>query len=420
MLLSIVSATPTLEFKNEEIQATETVLATITTLGEFTKEIESSDIKFFKGRKQVSLEHDIIYYKGTHYLYIYTTSPTNLTLQIENILYNEADILKSATITKQLNITEKTNESLTIKPGFIFTSSSATIKLINPTSYQLNLTYNDNKTSIAPMQSAEVEITPTQTFSYLNISTYKDFQVPIIYFNTTKNATTFVTPEIKPDLRVDTEFLLLELFTNNESQQTIELFNFGDDNLTNLETTSNISFMEIEELQDIPGRGIQNLTLKLNPKVSGYFQETINISYTQNETQKILQVTIAVFVLPEGTPEENFQVEEENCGQLSGQVCDTGMICNGTISYPKSKEKCCVGLCVELKDSDLEDSSGFGWLIAIVIFAVLGFTGHYFYKKQKTLQAPTPKETIKKTTEKFEKRLAGTKTQRTIGSLAKS
>ena len=419
LLLSLVAASPTLEFQNEQIQATETIFATITTSGEFTKQIESSDIKFFKGRKQLSLEHDIIYYEGTHYLYIYTTSLGNLTLQIENILYKENETLKSTTITEQLNITEKTNQSLTIKPGFIFTSTSAIIKLINPTNLQLNLTYNDNETSIDPFQSFEVELTPTQTFSHLNISTYKDFSIPIIYFNTTGNIT-FVSPETKPNLRAEFELILLELFTNNKTQQTIKLFNFGDDNLTNLEATSNSTFIKIEKLRDMSGRETQNLTLEINSELSGYFQEIINISYIQNETEKTTEVTLVIFVLPEGISEPNFQIQEETCEQLSGQICEPGVICNGTITFSKNKESCCLASCIEIKDDDSGDSNGFGWLIAIVIFAILGFIGHYFYKKQKSLQTPTPRQAMKTPTEKFEKRLVGNENKRTTGNLTKS
>ena len=133
-LISIATAAPILTFQNEEIQPGETILATITTVGNFEKQIEPSDIKFYEGRKQVSFESDIKFYEGTHYLYVYTTREGNFSIEISGILYKEANTLQATTITKEFNITEEkiineeTNETSTqifqIKPGFVFTTET--------------------------------------------------------------------------------------------------------------------------------------------------------------------------------------------------------------------------------------------------------------------------------------------------------
>lgn len=417
-LISLATATPTLNLQHEQTQAGETILATISTLGEFTKQIEPSDLKFFEGRKQVSLESDIIFYQEKHYLYIYATRPANLTLQIQNILYKEAGTLQSTTITKQLNITEKTNQTLTIKPGFIFTTTIPKIKLINSGTSSLNLTCNENETSLSPFQTLEVILTPSQTLSFLNISTYKDFSIPIIYLKATQN-TTFISPSIKPDLRADITLLFLELFTENKTQSTIQLFNFGDQNITDIKTTHNTSFLKIEKLENIQPRGAQNLTLSFQPKTPGHFQDKINITYIQNQTKSEIQVSLSIFVLPKGTIEKNFQIKEETCQEISGQICEEGTICNGDATFTKNSEYCCLATCIKIKDDNSEISNGFGWILAIAIFIILGIAGYTLYKKQKKFKSQTPKDKLSEISKKFEKRLA-VKSNRITDGLTKS
>ena len=417
--MSLVSATPTLQFKYEEIQPGETILATIQTSGEFTKQIEPSNIKFFQGRKQISLESDIIFYKGKHYLYIYTTREGNFTIQIENILYKEAGILKSTTISKQFNVSknilinEDTNETstqiLTIKPGFVFTTLTPSIKLINSGTSSLNLTYDKNEISLAPLESQEITFTPEEVFSTLNISTYKEFSIPVIYFSA--NAS-FESPIVKPSLRQNPELLLVETFTKTKSQETIELFNFGNNNITDLQTTSNIEFIKIEKLEDMPPRGVQNLTLTINPKTPGHFQGEINITFRQNEEQKNILIPLSIFVLPEGTSEESFQVKNETCEELSGMICPPGTLCNGTATFTKSinPEYCCLALCVKV-EGDAFESNSFGWLIGILILIVLVLIGYYFYKKQKQIVPQKPSEQLKIRTEKYDRRMRGSLTK---------
>ena len=428
LLLPLASSVPILEFQHESIQPGETILATITSSEEFTKTIEESQIKFFQGRKQLTLETDILFYNGTHYLSIYTLSEANITLQIENILYREADTLQSITITKNLTIQknilydEEANETYTqilrIKPGHIFSSTTPKLKLTNMGTRELNLSFNEEEISIKSLVAQDLEFIPEETFSLTKISTYKDFQVPTVYLGATED-TVFVSPAIKADLRNSPDLLLAEAFSNTESQETIELFNFGDDNITNLIATSSLDFITIEDLQDMPGRGIQNLTLSIESETSGHFQGTINISYIQNETENKLEIPLSIFVLPQGSLVENFQIQEETCEQLLGQVCESGSFCNGTATFTKNSQYCCTASCVQEKPKENEQG-GFGWLVAIAIFAILGFTGYYFYKKQKQLESPKSKEVMQKTTEKFEKRLVGTKPQRVTGTLTKS
>ena len=424
-LISLATATPLLTFQHEQTQPGETIIATITTTGEFTKQIEQSDITFYEGRKQVPFESDIICYEGTHYLYIYTTRQGNFSVQIADVLYKETDILKSITITKPFNTTnqiivdEETNgtstEILSIKPGFIFTTEVPTIKLINKGTITLNLTYGENELSLEPLATQEIILSPTQTFSYLNISSYKEFSIPIIY--PTANIT-FESPLVQPDLRHDPELLLAELFTNNKSKKTIQLFNFGDENITEIQVTLDLSFIEIEQLEDIPPRGIRNLTLILNPKISGHFQGHVNVTYTQNEIQHALSIPLSLFILPKGSAPEYFEILEETCEEKFGTVCQDKETCDGKSIFTKNKEYCCLGNCQLIVENE---SKNYNWLIGLIILTILVGGGYYLYKKQKQIIPKTPEDKLKEVSEKFKKRMTGTpETKRISGKIERN
>ena len=475
-LVSLATATPLLEFQHEQIQSGETIIATISTTGEFIKQIEQSDITFYEGRRQVSFESDIIFYNGTHYLYIYTTRQGNFSIQVANILYEENNELKSITITKSFNVTDEIiKEALSIKPGFVFTAGTPTIKLINRGTVTLNLVHGEDELSLEPLTFQQVALTPSQTFSYFDVSSYKSFSIPIIYlsannpstnltanttstnttstnssanatyFNATTNVTlvnstinttlvnltanisfvnltaniSFESPSIQHSLRAEPELLLAELFTSAKIKKMIQLFNFGDENLTEIQATSDISFVGIGQLEDMPIRGVQDLILNLAPETSGHFQGHVNITYTQNETQYTISIPLSLFVLPEGNTMEDFEISEETCEEKSGTVCQLDEGCEGKTTFTKNSKACCLGICQPIAKDKPEGD--YGWLIALGIFIVLGAGGYYLYKKQKAMVPKSSEDRLKEVSEKFKKRMTGTsETKRISGGVMRS
>ena len=423
--ISLAAAAPTLVFQHNKTQPGETIIATITTVGEFTEQIEPSDITFYEGRKKVSFESDITFYKGTHYLYIYTTREGNFSIKVENILYTEADVLKEKTIEQNLTIEKKTiineetnetfTEILSIKPGFIFTTQTPTIKLINQGNKTLNITYNETELSIESMATKEITLAPTEVFSTLAISSYKEFSIPVIYPSANS---TFESPSEQIDLRQTPELLLTNLFTNTETQQSIQLFNFGDKNITDIQVSADFEFIKAGQLENMPPRGVQNLTLSFNPENPGHFQGNINITYMQYEKQNTLLAPFSIFVLPEGSNESGFEEAEQTCAEIFGTVCGTDETCDGEFSFTKGGEYCCLGECKGVEKE--EEGTSYGWIWAIIIFVVLGAGAYYFYRRQKKIMPNKPEDQLKESVAKFAKRLEGTQeTKRIKGGLTK-
>ncbi|MEA3248073.1 MAG: hypothetical protein U9Q73_00020 [Nanoarchaeota archaeon] len=415
-LISLASAAPTLTLQHEEIQSGETIIITIITVGEFTKEITLSDITFLEGRKEVFFESDITFYNNTYYLYIYTTREGNFTIKISDILYSEADELQSITIEQPITIKnnliidEETNETktkiLSIKPGFIRTTDEPKLKLINKGTSILNFTYLENETSLQPQESTEIEIQQEETFSNLKISTYKEFLIPIIR----PAPEDIIIPKVEHDLKFDPDLLLLELLTEEKSSATITLFNFGDENITDIMFNSDISFLKIVEVEELEAREVYNLSLTFSPKNPRHIQGKINITYTQYEQEKNLSIPLSLFILPAGSTEEDFKISDETCEDKDGAVCALNETCEGNGTFTKGGDYCCLSTCVPIKTDG--EGAGFGWLLGLIILSALGFGGYYLYKKQKKITPKKPSEQLKESSEKYSKRLSG-KLQRT-------
>jgi len=403
LLFPIALAQPTLKFQHEEIQPGETIFATVETAGEFTKSILDSDINFYEGRKDVFIEHGVHFYNGKHYLYAYPTREGNFTIQIKDVLYKESGQLKSMTLEKEFVVLKLANSSiLSIKPGVVFTSSEPKLKLTNQGESSLNVTVDNKAFSLNAARSYELLLAPTETFSLLVVSAYKDFQVPVIFLGTNGSQNQTST---KADLRADPSLLSFNLSVGSSSQSILSLYNFGEDNLTDLQSLTTLNFFKISKLNNIPPRGILNLTLTLSPENVGYFSDNFTITYEQGGSKRQLVIPITVYTLPKDIPANNFSVSAETCEGLKGVVCTSNQLCDGEKTFAKDGAYCCLGSCVDNKSASSD--SGFGWIIGILILITLGLVGYYLYTKQKKFAPQTPQQTIAKSAENYSKRISG-------------
>ena len=187
--ISLALAIPIIQFQNEEFQPDETILAKIFTGGEFIKAIDKSDIKFYEGRKEIFFEYDLKQYDTDYYFYAIINKEGIFTLQIKDILYNEGGDIDSITIEKNLSVEKKiirednkiATKILRIRPGVIFTQNSARIDLTNMGNLTLNISYLENEITLLPGELRSININPNLSFSFFEISTYKDFSIPLIY-----------------------------------------------------------------------------------------------------------------------------------------------------------------------------------------------------------------------------------------------
>lgn len=428
LFVSIVSAGPEITFQNDETQPGETIFATITTTGEFTKEITESNIKFLEGRKEVFFEFDLTYFNGTYYFYTYTTREGNFTLEISDILYNDGGPLQSADIKIDLLIQKELiiegnstlTEILEIKPGFIKTSDELNITLENKGNSSLEINCADQELTLQPLEARKITFEQESDFELIPCSTYKDFLIPVMRRPINDS---IEPPIVIQDLKTDPEFLSLNITLGDPIEKQIELFNFGDENFTNLEIVSEFDFIEFGFSKNLSGNDVQNLSLIISPEFPGHYEGNINISYIQNNKTKILFIPLNFLILPAGSNETDFVISNLSCSELKGNACNPGIEdCNGSAGFfTDIGEYCCPGDCIVRPSPKKEGGSGFGWVIGILIFAALGVGGYYLYQKQKKIGPQKPEEQLKKSSDKLDERMKGkSESKRITGGLQRN
>jgi hypothetical protein len=191
----------------------------------------------------------------------------------------------------------------------------------------------------------------------------------------------------------------------------LQIFNVGNNNITDIDIATDADILDINPLAEFSPRAIQNLTFSINSRSPGYFDRTINISYETNSIRQLLQIKLAIYVMPENSTGDTFDIQDETCEEVGGQVCVFGTICNGTAVFTsgRSPEYCCLATC--LTTSRDTSPASLGWIIGIVIIAILMGTGYYFYKKQKQIVPQSPTQQLKKQEQKFNKRISGSLTK---------
>ncbi len=407
LFLSFATSSPFIELQHKEIQPGETLLATIELeSGEFIKQISESDIKFFEGRKEVFFELKIIFYKGTHYLYAYMTREGNFTMKINNILYKQDEQLNSKNIEEQISVLKKPviknniskTEIVSIKPGLIFLEKEPKIKIINLGNASINFTITNlnsstEKISLKPMEEKEFSLSPSLNLSFFKINAYKEFSIPIIF-----SEEDIFTPIEEIPLKSPHEIILKNLILGEENFETIQLFNFGDENITNIKISSDIDFIKFGTIENMSARETRNLSIQFSPENAGHFNGVINITYEHLNESNHLEISFSLFVLPEGSTEENFEISQQTCDEIGGNVCTLEEICIGNATFTKGGEYCCLDLCEEIKT---EKGGGSKWIIGIIILIILGLGGYYFYRKSKKIKPEKPEEKIKEISEKY-------------------
>ncbi|MCR4284552.1 MAG: hypothetical protein NUV97_00725 [archaeon] len=416
LFISLASAVPTLILQHNETFAGETVFGRIETVGEFVSAVSPSDITFFEGRKEVSFEHDIIFYDGVYYFYVYTTRVGEFNMKVSKVLYKEAEILGEKTFDVLLNVTggshfsEEANEtvrdSLSIKPGFFFSVQDPTIKLINKGTSFLNVSFGEDIVSLKPLESKEISFIPESAFSFANFSTYKDFSVPIIYLSA--NGSVYVAPDGALLLRSDPRIIFANIIIGDSTEIVLQFFNLGDENITGVSVVSPYDFIGFEDFSELPARGIQNLTLKISPEEGGHIGGHLEVNYSQFNKSHQITIPISLFVLPKESNVSDFNVSGETCASEGGQICPES--CDGRAMFTDDEKYCCLGNCVPYSNDGgitPNPSGGLGWLWGILIFLVLGVVGYFIWKKYNQTKPAEAEEKLDESAKSYSTRISG-------------
>lgn len=408
--ISLAVASPELSINKETFQPGETIIGTIT--GNFAQDIFVSNLMFYEGFRTTPIETDLTFYNGTYYFYAYPSKEGNFSLKVSNILYTDPEF-KSANLEKNFQVKSSNSSFISIKPGFIVTSSDKEFSVSNKGNKSENITYTfENKTQNFTLKAGEYKkilLSPKKDFSFLSIKSNENFSIPVIY-----------TPLISQNesvskLSVSPSFLKVDIKENQSVFKELKIIN--KNKISFNVSISNSTLWNIGNYSNIVGAN-SNLSLNLSfaKQKQGYFNDSLVIQYSSENITQNISVPIDIFVfqenytLPTNITNSSNQTNQTNttptitsCSSLGGQLCSGGQNCEGSASFA-SDGYCCIGKCYSI---ETKESGSYGWLVALLIFAILGAGGYFAYKKYKKTTPQKPEDAIKQKSELYEKRISG-------------
>jgi len=423
MVVALVKAEPVLILQQEKFQPGETLIGEIKVeAGEFAGQILESNIKFSEGRRDAFFDYELFSYNNSYYLYVYLSRSGTFNLTISGILYKDAeDQLKSYTIKKTLEVSaisppnSSNTQILSIRPGVIFNSKTAQeIILENKGNQEFNITYGldlDKKIqrTMYPSRPEKIIFTNNKSLSKFIIDAYTIFSVPVI--NT--GLIQIQTPKSnKTNLKADHLIFQIKAKQNSEVQEKLELFNFADNLILDLELKKSLSIITIKNYPNqISGGGSLSINFSVLSTSQGFFKDNITITFKEDNLSGLIIIPIEIYVFSENTSLTAVNLttssESPTCTQKSGILC-MGK-CSGNIDFA-SDGPCCIGGECSSADTGLgsgETNISWGWIIGILILVGLGVGGYFLYQKVKSTK-PKPAESIMAEKSKlFEKRVSG-------------
>ena len=398
ILFPLVTSSPEITFDDNFFQEGEPIIGKITYNDSYKDEIET--FRFYKGRRETFFEYDIKFHEDTHYFYIFANRPGEFRIEAYTEYY-ENTTFRSGTLIKNFTINNSGNNTLEIRPALVDTNIKEKITLRNVGENQLNISYNDLDISLEPLESYTLTATTNKELEFLEIETYKTFNIPIFGYsqiieeNSSNN-----------DLRSSNTSLKFVTSLDSIKETEIELFNFAEYNLTDLEFISSSSMINTEEIKVLEAKDSIKIKISLDPKEEGSFEEFLKITYLDDEENRFnITIPIEIFILPAGTNETELVESSESCSDLGGLICDLGEKCEGRPKFTKGGDYCCVGTCSEVIIE--EESENNNLLIGLLIVAALALVGYGVYEKVKKAKPKSPNDRLKDHDKSYSKRVSG-------------
>jgi len=401
MLLSLASAAE-IKLSKEVYQPSETLQAEIS--GNFLTVLKPENIHFYRERN-VPVEYDLLKL-GDKYL-VYALLPPkegNYTLVLEEIRYEESDMVLEKNLVKEFTI-QKGNESyLTINPGFIVAREDFYILVESQESRQLDVSFLGEKQTVDLTGEQEKKI----YFSIANVTDYTEanisllsYTIPVLIF---PNQSILI--EETPDFRFNPLEFETAILNDSRFPFVISLVNFGLKNVTDINLSYNSSLVIKLSPESIPlleAREKQFINLTISSNKTGNFTGKIIASSSNFTAEMDLKVMVTenkseiVSFINNSNGSSGF-LEQKSCEEQKGVQCQGKEECSIS-EVPSTEGSCCLGTCAEPPGGD--SSWIYGVILIVVLIAAL--VGGSIYMKKKQMKVT---DFLKKREEKYQERMS--------------
>ncbi len=335
--------------------------------------------------------------------YFYAILPNqegNFSLRIENAQYIQGGEIKKEPIIINFTLSQTNSTALSIEPGFIITDKdfSINVKSLNGNSeVSATLESNGEKKNLSIIEEVQKTFEFSIVGSELGKTNLKinDYNLPVFI---TKKQNTSIIPKEKEISFFPSE-LIAKVATGQNYFFEVLFENSGKTNLSNLKisTTLNANLTPtIIDSLEVNQRVYLNITIPIDDKQkenisnkiiincdNDIFTLPIFLEITKNKSQINLNQTIPI---------------SKNCKEI-GEICLVNEICTSEITG-SLEGPCCLGSCIEKKESD------YTWIFGVIIIIIV-FAGIFLlYKRAKKKQKiKSSQEILKEKTDKYKKRM---------------
>ncbi len=388
------STTLLLEELNEELQAGETFVAQLEL--DLKTNLNKDNFKIFEDRREVFFEKDVFSSNNLTFFYVIFPKFGNFSLVVDSFLFYSNNTLVEGSINHTVEIRSATGPVLTLRPGIVF-GSNLSIFLTNMGLENLSVRFQGNSSEVKSQESIRRSIKPEEEFFYLEVSSYREFSIPVIYLNYT-NQTSSDLNYSNVNLTNHTNLSLSEMYKDsfNVSRLSIEAnltknqtfsFNIPLVNLLNgsinINISSNLKKINFNKTFELEPSEVKEFNFHFLSDNEGVFSG--NLTFSFNKTS--LNVPLVFYVLED---EESFgdfyQSSNSNnsCVDLGGEICEDNWECvGGNIRFLGGW--CCVGgNCVS--PEELYPSPKKNYVISILAILAVGVAGYFIYKKFKEVK----------------------------------
>jgi hypothetical protein len=431
ILLSVFPLVSSVEINmKENFDQEETLIAKIS--GNFLDNIQFENIFFYRGHVRVPILYDVAKINNEFYIYaLLSQRQDNYSLIIKNVRYYSGSKITDDNLIQNFSISNQTAD-FSVYPGFMVTDEDFFLKIQN---LQDNSITVDVTTGTTPEESEgffssffeeaeEREQTITllsgeikkiyfsienfnqSTFEIIKLSTENsEYEIPVYIFGLgggtggegcipdcsekecgddgcggscgTCDFGSCINGEciIEKILEFSPSVIENTLPINENNTKIIYLYNLGQEDLEevflsvseNLESYVSLSTEKIEELE--AGSNIEIKLFIFSEEENSIEGEIIAKANGEEDS-----LPVEINFLKDYEPldeEEVYGTTTKTCSEVGGVICTAGEECDGEIIDAKD-DKCCLGVCKEIKKS----STGkiIGWtIVALVVILLIWF-----------------------------------------------
>jgi hypothetical protein len=413
LLIAFSYATPILTLQHTSVQPGEPFIGTISTDGTFITGLESFDI--LEGRKSVNFESEMFFHDNTYYFYVIFPREGRFTVDFGEVVFSLFEEVGSVDLTADLevaytnydNVSNTAIDVLSISPPIVFTlANSSELILYNRGSNSLSVNVDGTDISLAPFGARKINLNLVEALSFVTVSAYKDFSIPIIYLGAAGGALPVLneTEIFATDLVINTPSSELLLLSNSTNLVSIEIANTGETDISEVAVIYSPDLVNATIVSTISAETYVSLDLSIYSLYPSFINKSIIISYVEDGVFANISVPVLAYLSEE---QEEVVVNENSCSAAGGNLCDGS--CDGESTFA-SDGYCCLGQCIAFNagpSGETESGSGYGIWIGILIFVILAIVGWFFYKKYKTIKPASANARLGASAAAYQNKLQG-------------